>query len=163
MPVDPKKAQRRPLRFERLTDAVADAERLLEAGYTPHGNWSLGQIGEHLAKPLHWTIDGYPLKAPLPIRLMGTYVLKNRLITKGFPSGVKLKRKFAVMLPTIDTAKDAEGVTLFREAVDRFTADPSQATQPNPLVGSMTPEQYEQFHCRHAELHLSFLEPRRRS
>lgn len=35
------KIERRKLRFERLEDAVADAENLLARGYHKTGNWDL--------------------------------------------------------------------------------------------------------------------------
>jgi hypothetical protein len=55
---------RRELRFDRLAEAVRDAELLLSHGHDRLGRWSLGQCCGHLANWLTYPLDGFP-KLPL--------------------------------------------------------------------------------------------------
>jgi len=50
----------RTLNFDDLQAAVHDAETLLSAGYERRGNWSLGQICQHLMLVQDPSVDGYP-------------------------------------------------------------------------------------------------------
>jgi len=61
---------RRTLRFESLDEILAEVERLAIAKEVrPLGNWSSGQVVQHLAMTLDNSIDGFPSFVPLPIRL----------------------------------------------------------------------------------------------
>ena len=42
-------------------------------------------------------------------------------------------------------------------AIER--AGSQRMKHPSPVLGKLSHEQWEQLHCRHAELHLSFLHP----
>ena len=62
---------RRTLRFQSYDDILADA-RAMNAQPTRYlGNWSLGQICEHLAKAIEYEIDGAPFAVPWYLRLVG--------------------------------------------------------------------------------------------
>ena len=60
-------ARRRPLAFDSLTDVMPEVDCLL-AGYDRGGNWSLGQVCQHLATSLRLTIEGWPVRAPWLVR-----------------------------------------------------------------------------------------------
>lgn len=159
-PLDTKKVEgRRELRFESLEDLLVDARQLHERGYRRLGNWSLGQACNHLARPMHFGIDGFPGKPPLLLRLVLPVTIrpfKAKFLRQGFPAGLPLKGKFAsAMIP--EPVADDEGLRQLREGIDRVERTPP--TQPSPVFGPMSPEDWRQFHLRHAELHLSFLVP----
>lgn len=158
MAVDPKRvAGRRVLRFTTLGEAVRDAEALAAGGHRTLGNYTLGQIASHLAQGIEWTLDGYPpeLTVPLPLRVMGR-LIRGRLVRRGFPVGIKPPGRLAEAFRPPDMATE-DGVARFRRAVERMDAEPQR--HPSPMFGQLSREDWEQFHCRHAELHLSFVVP----
>ena len=56
--------ERRTLEFARLDDVMPEVDRLL-AGHTTVGNWSLGQICNHLSRPRSGSsVEGFGVKAP---------------------------------------------------------------------------------------------------
>jgi hypothetical protein len=65
-------------------------------------------------------------------------------------------------LPT-DAAKELEppptstedGLQIFRAAVARQKSETNR--EPNPFFGPLTLDEWNQLHCRHAEMHLSFV------
>jgi hypothetical protein len=152
---------RRPLRFESIDDAIAQAERLAAADREGHlvraGNWTLGQALGHLSTWTDFAFDGYPesVAAPLPVRLI-LRLMRNRILTKGMMSGVKIRGIEGGTLGTEALSTD-EGLQRFRSAMQRL-----KSTSPaivNPVFGRLTHEQWIQLNLRHAELHLSFLHP----
>ena len=65
MTVDTKKvAQRRDVHYDSYDDVLADAERLASGDILTVGNWTLGQIFEHLAQTMNSSIDGTDMKFP---------------------------------------------------------------------------------------------------
>jgi hypothetical protein len=70
--------------------------------------------------------------------------------------GLKFPRKFAFLAPhaavTWEDAVEYIGQTIARLRSDRMT-------KPSPLLGRLSHEQWVQLHCRHAEMHFSFMHP----
>ena len=63
MPVNTKKVQdRRKVRYESLDELLADAQRFSGDNVRKLGNWSQGQIYEHIARSLDSSIG--PTRAP---------------------------------------------------------------------------------------------------
>ena len=147
-------ADRRDLHFDTLDDILADAQRLHELGYRRVGNWSLGQACTHLTIMMHGGIDGVNLSVPVPMRWFGR-LFKRHYLRRGFPAGLPLKGKFAVLVP--NPVQDDEGLRQLDRAIQRLHRTPP--TQPSPVIGPMSPDDWRKFHCRHAELHLGFLIP----
>ena len=151
--------QRRPLRFDTIDDALADAERLVaaerEGRLTQSGSWTLGQALGHLATWANFAHDGYPapVRAPLPVRLV-LRLMRNRMLTKGMPSGVKI-RGIPGGTVGVDVLPAEEGLNRFRAAMERLRR--TAPTAENPIFGRLTHEQWIQLNLRHVELHLSFL------
>lgn len=150
-------ADRRVLRFASLDEIVADAEVLARHGYEPLGNWSLGQVCDHLARGMHSSIDGFGFAAPLWVRLGGR-AMRWWLLWRGFPAGMSLEGEAAAALMPADDVSDEQGLEALHRAVNRLKVDRSR--QPSPVLGPMSPRQWDRFHFRHAELHLGFLVPR---
>ena len=150
-----KVANRRHLRFNTLDDILADVDRLAQGKVRALGNWSPGQILKHLATVMNGSIDGLPLKAPWFIRVAAK-LFKNRFLTKPMPAGFALPKAAAAHLVPGDTSWE-EGLLAIRTAIQRMKTDPQR--KPSPYLGELTHAQWDQLHCRHSELHLSFLVP----
>jgi len=147
--------ERRELSFRTYDDILREAERLVAGPHRTAGNWTLGQILVHLALPMHRSIDGFGFSLPIPLRWVMP-LFRRRFLTKGLPAGVPLRGGGAVFLPPEDVPSD-RGLEELRGAIDRLRRDPTR--HPSPIIGRLTLAQWEQFHCRHAELHLSFVHP----
>lgn len=162
MTIDTTKAKRRPVRYTSLDELLADAERIAAAEragkLTRTGNWTAGQSFGHLAGWTDAAYNGYPSDMPsmpwafkIIVRL-----LKNRILHEGMPVGMKLRgveggTKFIEPLALND------GLARLRRTVSRVQT--TQPTHRNPIFGTMTREECELMLLRHAEIHLSFLNP----
>ena len=156
MSVDTTRVQnRRNLHFDKLEDILADVERLNRGKVKSLGNWSSGQILRHIATVMNHSIDGSPLQFSLLLRILGR-LMKGRVLKKGMSAGFQLKGRAAqVLVPSATTWE--EGLGELRKAIQRLQTETKRA--PSPFLGAMTREEWDSLHCRHSELHLSFLVP----
>lgn len=147
--------QRRTVDYSTLEEVRLDAEAIAAGPYTTVGAWTYGQILDHLAKAIHASIDGFPFKAPLYMRLAAPLV-KNSVLTKRMQPGWKLPKSADSYLPPSDvTVEDA--LDRLVKGIDRLdTANPEAA---HPVFGKLAREEWIQLHLRHAELHMSFVVP----
>lgn len=150
-------AGRRTLTFNTLDDILADVEMLGRAQHIQHlGNWPPGQVMNHLAATMNKSIDGYPERPPRIIRFFLQLFLKKRFLTTAMSPGFKLPRRMeADMVPA--SVSLPEGVENFRRAFRRLQTETPRAE--HPAFGAFTPDEWMRIHCRHAEMHLSFLIP----
>ena len=150
--------QRRKLRFDTIDDALADAQRLVDAEragrLTSCGNWTLGQAIGHLATWANFAFDGYPdsVRAPLPVRMI-LRLMRSRILNHGMMPGVKVGRVPGGTLG-LDVLPPDEAMSRYRTAMERLRA--TAPTIVNPVFGRLTHDQWIQLNLRHAELHLSF-------
>jgi len=143
---------RQRLHFDSLDDMLAHAERLVRGGTTQRGNWSLGQVLQHLALIQNASIDGYPMLFPLPLRLLLKVVFKKWMLRRGFPpSGPNVK----TLTPEPIAAHAA--LANLRAATERVKIETKRSL--NPGFGAMSLEEWNLLYLRHAELHLSFCVP----
>jgi hypothetical protein len=150
-----KVANRRVLRFNTIGDIMTEVERLNQGKFKTLGNWSGGQILKHLTIVMNGSIDGAPVGFAWPLRVLGR-LMKNRVLTKGMTPGFQLKGAAArALVPEPLTWE--EGLEVFRRAVQRQETE--EKREPSPFLGPLTRAEWNQLHCRHAELHLSFLVP----
>ena len=155
-----KVAPRRKLQFHTLHEILRDVEQLgavtSETGESicADGNWTAAQIVEHVTFFIDGAIDGFSFTAPLPIRVLAR-PFKKRILTKPMKPGIKLPARMNVVLPDPDTTWD-EAVSALRDAVGRIDIG-ERMTQPSPLLGAMTHEDWVKMNCRHAEMHFSFM------
>ena len=148
---------RRELYFNSMGDILDDVE-YLAAGDPPRsaGNWTSAQIVQHVATVIDCSIEGFPgVKAALPVRIIAR-LLRRRILTTPMKAGLIVPRRFAFLVP--------ESRTTWDEAVDRFRIvltrlDTRRMTHRSPVLGKLSHEQWEQLHCRHAEMHFSFMHP----
>ncbi len=159
--VDTKRVtERRELHFHTLADILRDVEELAavtsETGESicGEGNWTPAQIVEHVTFFIDGAIDGFDFTAPLLIRVLAR-PFKKRILMKPMKPGIKLPARMNVVLPDPETTWE-DAVSALRDAVARIDCG-ERMTQPSPLLGSMTHEDWVNLHCRHAEMHFSFM------
>jgi hypothetical protein len=148
-----KVAGRRQLKFNSLDDILADVDRMNQGKVRSLGNWSPGQVLKHCTIVMNGCLDGIDVKAPWVMRIFAALCLRNRFVTRPMSAGFKLPKSAAALLPDETTWDD--GVRGIRVALTRMKAENQR--HPHPLLGTLTREQWDQLHCRHCELHLSFL------
>jgi hypothetical protein len=146
---------RRKVEYATLQNVLADAERLSAGDVKALGNWSPGQIFQHLATTMNASIDGMDFRAPwyfrLPARLM-----KKKMLRGPMPPGFQLPAAAArVLVPGPTTTE--EGLAALRAAVARQQRESKRA--PNPVLGVLTNAEWTRLHLIHAALHMSFLVP----
>ena len=151
-----KVTDRRELHFASLEEIAAEVDRLTSHPYLDAlGNWSPSQIIEHLARALHSSIDGAPPIMPEFIRAIVSLFIKKRMLTRPMSPGFQLPSKAGWLIPA--PLELCESLVHFRHGIARLRSERKQ--MPHPVLGPLTAEEWEQLHCRHAELHLSFLAP----
>lgn len=147
---------RRALCFESYTDLLLDAEFMVLDEVLMLGNWTLGQVFLHLAKSMHASIDGIHGSVSGWRRLTVRMLYGRQLLTGPMPAGLRLPPEVAdSLLPEPITAED--GLAALREAVQRLSFETERAR--HPLLGELSLDEWDSFHLRHAELHLSFALP----
>jgi hypothetical protein len=148
--------ERRTIRFHTFDEVMADADRLLAAGYDRAGAWSLAQVGDHLAKVITFSLEGFPSLMPWPFRLGARWfalgaMLKHKVFKSRFTA--------PPYLAPADGLADREAVDRLRAVTARFAVH-AGPLHPSPVFGTLTPEQWREVHLWHCEHHFSFLLPR---
>jgi hypothetical protein len=158
MAVDTRQASgRRELSFASLDDVLADVEAVVSGPHRTLGNWTSAQILEHLARFIACSRTGFPFAAPWWLRLIGRAIRRQALVRPLKP-GVRPPGRFAqAFMPGPDVTLAAAREHL-REQI-RLARVPGSMAQPSPVFGPLNHEQWVQMHCRHAEMHLSFIVP----
>ena len=147
---------RRKVHYENLNELLADAERLSEGEVTLIGNWSRGKIFGHISRSLNFSIDVFPFKVNWAIRMIAKLFMKKKFLTKPLPAGFQIPEKNQPdFVPENDDTE--QGLAELREAIQRFQTDPTRVK--HAILGELTAEEWEQFHRRHAEMHMSFIIP----
>ena len=153
-PVATKAVVRRTLEFHSYDEILECAHKLSQMPTKQLGNWTLGQICRHVALGMDEAIDGPTFRAAWPLRLIGPLV-KNRFLSRPMPSGFKIPKKGAALLPT---PTDTEvGLQLLERSIQRLKQ--TSIRQPHGLFGKMTSDDWDALQFRHAAMHLSFIEP----
>ena len=150
------KPARRTVRFSVLADILNDVDRILSGPYVTVGEWTCGQILEHLALTIDCSFDGFDFKAPWLARTFIAPFVKNKVLTSALSPGFKLPKNANSLMPKPDC--DVEiAATHLRKAVARFQSE--LPMQRHPFLGYMTREEWVMSTLRHCELHLSFIVP----
>jgi hypothetical protein len=152
--VDTKKVSgRRELRFESLDAIARDVEILAGAReIRALGNWSAGQNLAHVALTMTRSIDGFPGELPWVVRVMMRMLMKGYVLNRPMTPGFKAPKRAALSPEAVSTE---EGLSRMRGALARMKAETKRA--PSPMLGKLSVEEWDRLHCRHAELHFSFL------
>lgn len=144
---------RRELHFNTMQDILNKVESLASGPVTSLGKWTPAQNIDHIRRVIKIAHAGTEFKMPLLYRILGK-VFKGYFLKSPFKAGLKTVEIFE---PLAEITMQ-EAVTAFREEME-LAMRPGAMSQPSPLFGPMTHGQWEQLHCRHAELHLSFVLP----
>ena len=151
MPIITKKVQgRRQVRYASLDELLADAQRISENGFRKLGNWSPGQIYEHLARSMDASIDGFAFSMPAPVRWMMSLLMKNKMLYNSVPPGYKAPAKY-----TPEETSTEAGLASLKKSIERQESETSRVIHPG--FGNLSLEEWEAFNLRHAEMHMSFL------
>lgn len=151
MPINTKKVEgRRSVRYESLDELLADARRLSGSGVRTLGNWSPGQVYEHLARSFDGSIDGVGFSIPAPARWMMSLLFKRKFLKKEIPAGFKSTDPF---IPGETSAE--EGLASLEKAISRQKQESQRVL--HPAFGNIGREGWNDFNLRHAEMHMSFL------
>jgi hypothetical protein len=157
MTVNVKKVtNRRMVRYDTLQDFLEDATRLGNGPVRTLGNRSYAQILQHLAFAMNGSVDGSVLVIPWPIRTVAR-LLRKRIINGGMSPGFKLSRANDAKAWIADDSDVPAALESVRKAVQRFQTETKRS--PHPAFGHLTPDEWNKFHLRHAELHMSFVVP----
>jgi hypothetical protein len=149
---------RRRLRFRDFDELLADVRQLHAVPHRQLGNWSLPQIVKHVGRVMHGSIDGSegPAAFPLLQRIVGRIVLRPILLNVAVPAGIQppaaVKREFM-----FDHADFDDAWVCLESGVERLRRETQR--QIHPLLGRLSPAQWNKFHLRHGEMHLGFIVP----
>lgn len=149
-------SERREVQFESFQHLLSDAEALSHGEVLTLGNWSLGQIFLHLALSIHASIDGTGEQASWLTRLFARLFYARRLLDGPMPAGLRLPPGAARQVSPKPVSVD-KGLRALRKAVERIQFETDRAA--HPVLGELSLDQWDSFHLRHAELHLSFAVP----
>ena len=121
------------------------------------GDWTLDQCCQHLGRWVEFSIDGFPFKYPWRYRLVGRLVRLwswTWLVSLATRPGFRNPPCVRAVEPDPEIPGGA-GVSYLLQQVDRIDAG-ERMTQPSPVEGPITHEQWWYFHLQHAKLHLGF-------
>lgn len=160
MPVDTKTAERRDLRLSSMEELRSELDRIQaahDAGTLSHtGNWSPGQVLEHLAIFMECAFEGFPSRAPFFVRWIAIPLFKKKAVSgEPMPPGFKLPKQASFMLPG-DATTFEQGMSRLRDCLARLDAG-DRFTHPSPLLGKLSHEQWIRMQLGHCSMHLSFL------
>jgi hypothetical protein len=158
--IDTAKCEHRTLRFQSIDEVLAEIDRIVaaeKAGKLRHtGNWTAGQIFNHLATWMNYSYEGFPKQAHPPwfVRLILKMKAKKYL-RDGMPRAVKIPGIKEGTLATEPTSTQ-EGTAKLKAALHRLkNREPVKFD--SPAFGRMSDETREQFQLRHAEGHFGYL------
>ncbi len=144
---------RRVVRYGNYDDFLNDAERCTQEPVRTLRNWSQAQIYSHLAMSFESCIDGTGFVLPAPVRWLISLLMKRKFLYGTLPAGYKAPATLiASDQITLDTA-----MTELRRVIQRVRSDGTRAI--HPAFGDIGREGWDLFNLRHAELHMSFLQP----
>jgi hypothetical protein len=144
---------RRKLDYKWFDELLADADRLSTDNVKTLGNWSAGQIFQHLAIAFNCSIDGFPAGFPWFVRTMGR-IFKKKLIGGPMPAGIKMPAQLGKVVMPEPTSTQV-GLANLHAAVSRLKQEPRRAT--HPVFGEISNQEWDSIHLEHANLHMSFL------
>lgn len=144
---------RRSLDFHSFDKVIADLDRL-QTGYEKGGNWSLGQVCNHLGIFVRGSLDGFTTpRPPWLLRLIGPLLVRRMLKKRAMPVGIKVPAHFQPK----DGTEDAREVQDLKDLLQRFDQHRGPV-HPSPLA-KMSYDTWRDLHLIHCAHHLSFLHP----
>ncbi|HTM53211.1 MAG TPA: DUF1569 domain-containing protein [Pirellulales bacterium] len=155
MAVDTKRVTgRRQLKFSCYDDILKDVHNLACRPSRQLGNWSLGEICEHLSRAMNMAIDGSSIKAPWYIRVAAP-LIKRRFLSRPMNPGFQLPRSAVQLMPNCKETQ--QGIAALERAIERLKTEKER--KPHFVFGHFTREEWDQLQLRHSEMHLGFIVP----
>lgn len=162
--IDTKKAERRTLKFASIGDLRSDLAAI-EAAHSAGtlrftGNWTPGEIIDHLANLWEFSLDGFPAEINPPFFVKLFCYPMRFLFTNGktLSPGYQLPKQAARIMPRPNCPFD-QALARMRRLIDRVDAG-ERLTKPSPVFGKLSHDQWLRLHFGHCQLHLGFLHPR---
>jgi Protein of unknown function (DUF1569) len=154
----------RPLSYPSVADLLLELDRIDAAsqpggeGLFVTGNWSVGQLCQHIAIVIKHSYDGFPDSIQVPtlmrfVARLGRGFILNRPMSPGF--SVSFNQPGGPWSPDAQVWTDL-GIALLRAQAERIRAG-ERMQQPSPLVGPLSNDEWTRLHLNHAALHLSFV------
>ncbi|MDB5335110.1 MAG: hypothetical protein JWN70_729 [Planctomycetaceae bacterium] len=148
---------RRKLHFADFSQLLADVDYVATHPCHTLGNWSVGQILDHLAVAANAPFDGFGgFKASWFTRNLIVPFVKNNLLTKPMKAGFQMPKEATAMFPSADVTPQV-GYSRLKQALARFSSELPKF--PHPVLGDLAFQEWVAVTLRHAELHLSFIIP----
>jgi hypothetical protein len=140
-----------------VRDDLDRIERAHAAGtLEARGGWTAPQVLWHVGRFMRFSLDGFPFRAPLPIRMVGRLIRPLVLSDRPIPRGMRLDRPgLDALLPPAGVDM-AAGLAEIRGPLDREAAG-ERFTAPSPLVGPLSHAQWVRLHAKHYAHHAAFL------
>lgn len=150
--------ERRKLHLDDATHVAAELDRLRRVGYQSTGNWTLGQICQHLSAYLKGSLDGFDCAFGWATRCCAGRVVLTRMLTQHkHPSGLKCPQ--ALLPGPADQCPDAIEIENYLDLFQRRFPFHTGAFHPSPTLGELDKDQWLAYHLIHAEHHLACLMP----
>lgn len=143
--------ERRILDFQTLDEVLIDVERLM-AGHATLGEWTLGQILHHLATAIRVSSRG---RSTSETNSVSQAVRHQFFQARRFPEGIEAPHPRLIPPAHADAATQAQAL---RDAMTRWNAADGPFP-PHPRLGTMSKDEWTQFHCIHCAHHLGFAVP----
>lgn len=157
-PIDTTKVSgRRQVRYDSYDDLLADAERLAGIEVRSLGNWSYGQVLDHLARSIHAMIDGPGFSMPMPMRFVMRMLMMKKMVHQELPPGFKFPAKVATRFSPPSDAAVETGLEALRGAIERVKTTDQRGM--HPAFGTIKTSEWDAFQLRHCEMHMSFIVP----
>jgi hypothetical protein len=153
---------RRPLRFDSLADLRRELQSLAAQPYQRAGNWSLGQVCQHLRVMIDMSMDGYPMRVGWHLRMLAPVMRFIFARMSSMPAGLKGPADLMPAAAERVDEHDHEQLQLLLATLDRYEAF-SEPLKPSPLLGRLSRAQWDRLHRIHAAHHLSFIVPTSRA
>ena len=149
---------RRRLCFHNLHEALDDARQLAERGYERGGQWSLGQVLDHLNKTLRMSTQTVDFGMPRWVRPFFKWFLMGRM-KSGESHAISFRAKAPPSLTPPQEVEVAPALAEFAELVQQIESPDAQFAPVHPILGQVTAEEWRCMQRWHAAHHLSFLTP----
>jgi hypothetical protein len=155
MAVDTKRVSgRRQLKFSSYDDILRDVHDLASRPSRQLGNWSLGEICEHLSQAMNMAVDGSTIKPPWYIRLAAP-LIKKRFLSRPMNPGFQLPKRAVFLIP--NCKEPQQGIAALERAIERLKT--TEERKPHFVFGHFTRDEWDQLQLRHSEMHLGFIVP----
>lgn len=149
-------SRRMDLHFASLLDTIADVETLHKHGWQRAGNWSLGQILDHLNITLRFSFGEIPFFLPTPIRGL-TKIFFWPTIERGKP--IRIRGVAPKKIQPRPEPDEAQMVREFVELVERHFDEAVEIAPVHPVFGRLQRQDWLKVQKWHVTHHLSFMVP----